>query len=60
MSVIINILIFLAIFGYALYTLVKFFKRSKQGKCGTCDIDRDCCGTEQHTANHFPGKKFKK
>ncbi|HEH8003986.1 TPA: FeoB-associated Cys-rich membrane protein, partial [Staphylococcus aureus] len=26
------------------------------GKCGTCDIDRDCCGTEQHTANHFPGK----
>lgn len=38
MSVIINILIFLAIFGYALYTLVKFFKRSKQGKCGTCDI----------------------
>ncbi|NGK14424.1 FeoB-associated Cys-rich membrane protein, partial [Staphylococcus aureus] len=28
----------------------------KQGKCGTCDIDRDCCGTEQHTANHFPGK----
>ncbi|CAC8327134.1 virus attachment p12 family protein [Staphylococcus aureus] len=53
MSVIINILIFLAIFGYALYTLVKFFKRSKQGKCGTCDIDRDCCGTEQHTANHF-------
>ncbi|MFT2051127.1 FeoB-associated Cys-rich membrane protein [Staphylococcus aureus] len=56
MSVIINILIFLAIFGYALYTLVKFFKRSKQGKCGTCDIDRDCCGTKQHTANHFPGK----
>ncbi|ABD31862.1 virus attachment p12 family protein [Staphylococcus aureus] len=56
MSVIINILIFLAIFGYALYTLVKFFKRSKQGKCGTCDINRDCCGTEQHTANHFPGK----
>ncbi|MQH38741.1 FeoB-associated Cys-rich membrane protein, partial [Escherichia coli] len=25
-------------------------------KCGTCDINRDCCGTEQHTANHFPGK----
>ncbi|HDB8673481.1 TPA: FeoB-associated Cys-rich membrane protein, partial [Staphylococcus aureus] len=23
---------------------------------GTCDINRDCCGTEQHTANHFPGK----
>ncbi|WP_215394979.1 FeoB-associated Cys-rich membrane protein, partial [Staphylococcus aureus] len=56
MSVIINILIFLAFFGYAFYTLVIFFKRSKQGKCGTCDINRDSCGTEQHTANHFPGK----
>ena len=42
-----------------MYTLVKFFKRSKQGKCGTCDIDRDCCGTEQHTANHFPGNNLK-
>ncbi|MCP8609308.1 FeoB-associated Cys-rich membrane protein, partial [Acinetobacter baumannii] len=30
--------------------------RSTQGKCGTCDINRDCCGIEQHTANHFPGK----
>lgn len=56
MTVMINILIFLAIFGYALYTLGKFFKRSKQGKCGTCDINSDCCGTEQHIANHFPGK----
>ncbi|WP_072529443.1 FeoB-associated Cys-rich membrane protein [Staphylococcus aureus] len=51
-----NILIFLAIFGYALYTLVKFFKRSKQGKCGTCEIDRDCYSTEQQVVKHFPGK----
>ncbi|HGN7096564.1 TPA: FeoB-associated Cys-rich membrane protein [Staphylococcus aureus] len=56
MSVIINILIFLAIFGYALYTLVKFFKRSKQGKCGTCEIDRDCYSKEQQVVKHFPGK----
>ncbi|API80446.1 FeoB-associated Cys-rich membrane protein [Staphylococcus argenteus] len=56
MTVMINILIFIAIFGYAFYTLVKFFKRSKQGKCGTCEIDRDCCNTEQRATKHFPGK----
>ncbi|CDR25530.1 FeoB-associated Cys-rich membrane protein [Staphylococcus argenteus] len=56
MTVMINILIFIAIFGYAFYTLVKFFKRSKQGKCGTCEIDRDCCSTEQRAVKHFPGK----
>ncbi|SGX52545.1 FeoB-associated Cys-rich membrane protein [Staphylococcus argenteus] len=53
MTVMINILIFIAIFGYAFYTLVKFFKRSKQGKCGTCEIDRDCCSTEQRAVKHF-------
>jgi len=35
---------------------LNFFKRSKQGKCGTCEIDRDCCNTEQRATKHFPGK----
>jgi len=32
----------MAIFGYTAMTLVKFFKRSKQGKCGGCKTGCDC------------------
>lgn len=42
MTILINVLIFLLIFGYAAYTLVRFFKKSKQGKCAACDINKGC------------------
>lgn len=44
MAIFINIILFLAIFGYAAYTLTRFFRRSKEGKCGTCDVNQ--CGCE--------------
>ncbi|MBO1198169.1 FeoB-associated Cys-rich membrane protein [Staphylococcus simiae] len=47
MSIIVNALIFIAIFGYAIYTIVKFFKRSKQGKCGSCDTGSSCCESQE-------------
>ena len=43
MTLLINVIIFVAIFGYAAYTLYKFFNRSTQGKCGSCDTDCNCC-----------------
>lgn len=45
MSWIINSLIFLIIFSYAIYTIVKFFKQSRKGKCGSCGKD-SCCDTQ--------------
>lgn len=42
MTIIINILIFLAIFGYAAYVLIKHFKQSKSGQCGSCSSKCHC------------------
>ncbi|TDL98315.1 FeoB-associated Cys-rich membrane protein [Macrococcus brunensis] len=42
MSLFINILLALLIFGYAAFTLVKFFKKSKEGKCNSCSVNHDC------------------
>jgi hypothetical protein len=42
MTLLINVIIFVAIFCYAAYTLYKFFNRSTQGKCGGCDTDCSC------------------
>ncbi|MFQ3852905.1 FeoB-associated Cys-rich membrane protein [Staphylococcus sp. 2S1] len=42
MSIIINIVIFLAIFGYTIFTLTKFMKKSKEGKCGSCGSKEGC------------------
>ncbi|MBO1206093.1 MULTISPECIES: FeoB-associated Cys-rich membrane protein [Staphylococcus] len=46
MSVIINVVIFLAIFSYAGYTLCHFFKKSKDGKCSSCG-SKNRCSTEK-------------
>ena len=37
-----SILIGLLIFGYAGFTLYKFFKKSKQGVCATCSLKKSC------------------
>ncbi|MBL7564692.1 FeoB-associated Cys-rich membrane protein [Staphylococcus saccharolyticus] len=42
MFILVNTILFMAIFGYTAMTLVKFFKRSKQGKCGGCKTGCDC------------------
>ncbi|MGG0719269.1 FeoB-associated Cys-rich membrane protein [Robertmurraya massiliosenegalensis] len=38
----VNIIIGGLIFGYASWALWKFIKRSKQGKCASCDIKGSC------------------
>lgn len=47
----ISILIVAAVFGYATYTLRKFFQKSKQGKCAGCEIKNTCqsnlCGIDE-------------
>lgn len=39
MGLLINIIIFAAIFGFAGYQIYRAVKRSKQGKCAACDYD---------------------
>ncbi|NMD72020.1 FeoB-associated Cys-rich membrane protein [Bacillus sp. DNRA2] len=38
----VNLLIGGAIFGYAAWALVRFIKKSKQGKCATCHAQKSC------------------
>ncbi|MCD8844187.1 FeoB-associated Cys-rich membrane protein [Staphylococcus gallinarum] len=42
MTIIFNIILFAAIFGYAAYTLTKFIKKSKAGKCSSCGSSKHC------------------
>lgn len=37
-----NIIIGGLIFGYAGWAMWKFIKRSKQGKCASCDAKKSC------------------
>ncbi|MFD3447980.1 FeoB-associated Cys-rich membrane protein [Microbacteriaceae bacterium 4G12] len=41
----INIVIGALIFGYAGYSLTKFIKRSKKGKCAACSLNKSCPGS---------------
>ncbi|WP_416827005.1 FeoB-associated Cys-rich membrane protein [Ectobacillus polymachus] len=38
----INIIFGVIIFGYAGYSLYKYMKKSKQGKCATCELNQSC------------------
>ncbi|NWK84957.1 FeoB-associated Cys-rich membrane protein [Staphylococcus sp. GSSP0090] len=42
MTLIINILIIVAIFSYTVYTLTRFLKKSKAGKCTSCGVKEGC------------------
>ncbi|MEB2860000.1 FeoB-associated Cys-rich membrane protein [Staphylococcus sp. GCP4] len=42
MFILVNTILFIAIFGYTAMTLVKFFKRSKEGDCGGCKSNCKC------------------
>ncbi|MFQ3844807.1 FeoB-associated Cys-rich membrane protein [Staphylococcus pseudoxylosus] len=46
MTILINIIVFSAIFSYTVYTLTRFIKRSKSGKCNSCG-SKDGCITER-------------
>ncbi|MCR8642477.1 FeoB-associated Cys-rich membrane protein [Paenibacillus sp. N1-5-1-14] len=37
-----SIILGTVIFGYAAWTLVRFYKKSKQGKCAGCSIAKTC------------------
>jgi radical SAM protein with 4Fe4S-binding SPASM domain len=46
-----NFIIGAAIFGYAAYALLRFFKKAKEGKCAGCDVKSSCqssCGKEDY------------
>lgn len=38
----INILVGIAIFGYAAWTLIRYYQKSKQGKCAACSLNKSC------------------
>ena len=42
MTIIINVIIFLAIISYVVFTLFNFFKKAKAGKCNSCGSKRGC------------------
>ncbi|EGA0631090.1 FeoB-associated Cys-rich membrane protein [Listeria monocytogenes] len=49
-SIMVNLLLGGAIFGYTIYAIIKFIKRSKQGKCGGCELEKACnCESDEHT-----------
>lgn len=37
-----SVVIGVAIFGYASWTLVRFINKSKKGKCAACDLRKSC------------------
>lgn len=37
-----DLLVGLTIFGYASYTLYRFTRKAKSGKCATCEIEPTC------------------
>lgn len=42
MTLLINLLLFALIVGYSAFVLVRYVKRSKQGKCSACGSDQHC------------------
>ncbi|WP_163654521.1 FeoB-associated Cys-rich membrane protein [Listeria sp. PSOL-1] len=42
MSLIVNLLLGSLIFGYTLYSLIHYIKKSKAGKCAACELEKIC------------------
>nr|WP_138493338.1 FeoB-associated Cys-rich membrane protein [Paenibacillus pinistramenti] len=49
-----NILIGVLIFGYAGWTLFRFVKKSKEGKCSTCEMNKSCTTACSSKGSPFP------
>lgn len=49
-----NIIIGLLIFGYAGWTVYRHIQKSKEGKCGTCELKNNCttCGSPTITRSN--------
>ena len=37
-----SILLGILIFGYAIWMVISFFRKSREGKCGTCALKKSC------------------
>ncbi|TLS36930.1 FeoB-associated Cys-rich membrane protein [Pseudalkalibacillus caeni] len=51
----VNILIGVLIFGYAGWTLFRFVKKSRKGKCAACELNKSCttaCDDLKAESNH--------
>ncbi|MDO5375146.1 FeoB-associated Cys-rich membrane protein [Staphylococcus rostri] len=42
MTLLINLLLIALIVGYSVFVLVRYIKRSKQGKCSACGSSKQC------------------
>ncbi|MEJ7541669.1 FeoB-associated Cys-rich membrane protein [Staphylococcus intermedius] len=42
MTLLINLLFVLLIVSYVVSVIVRFFKKSKQGKCSACECSKSC------------------
>ncbi|GGM19746.1 hydrolase [Paraliobacillus quinghaiensis] len=40
----VNYVIGVLIFSYAIWTLVRLIRRSKEGKCAACELKKSCAG----------------
>lgn len=55
MGLAINILIGVLVFGYATWTLTSFIRKSKKGKCASCELNKNC--QSSCDSNHVPMKE---
>nr|WP_084159237.1 FeoB-associated Cys-rich membrane protein [Paenibacillus taiwanensis] len=47
-----EIILLVAIFGYAAWAVLKHVKKSKQGACASCSVSHSCtskCGVQENT-----------
>ncbi|WP_088810615.1 MULTISPECIES: FeoB-associated Cys-rich membrane protein [unclassified Listeria] len=42
MAIFVNLLLGGLIFGYTIFALVRFTKKSRQGKCAACELKKTC------------------
>ncbi|MHC5253012.1 FeoB-associated Cys-rich membrane protein [Listeria kieliensis] len=42
LTLLLNLFLGALIFGYTVYALVRYIKRSKKGKCAACELEETC------------------
>ncbi|WP_436969889.1 FeoB-associated Cys-rich membrane protein [Listeria fleischmannii] len=43
-----NLVLGSLIFGYTLYALIRYVKKSKKGKCAACELEENCESNKPH------------
>lgn len=51
MTILINVALFLIIFGYTIYILIKTVRKAKEGQCGSCSSKCHCEDQIKNTEN---------